>query len=124
MATDTDIIAVPGLGQLPGVFGMTAAVAAFALTLSGVLRRRPPSYSGALGVGLVTAMTHLAAVAVAVLLSSGDLVTPVAVADHLVRGGASAVLFLAAGIAAWAGVALRRTRARHPRWPWEGEEGE
>jgi len=30
----------------------------------------------------------------------------------------------AAAVAGWAGVALRRTRASRPRWPWEGDESD
>ena len=31
---------------------------------------------------------------------------------------------LGAFIASWGGIALRRTRARHPRWPWEEHDAE
>lgn len=124
IATDTDIIAVPDLGQTPGVVGMIAAVVSFALMLWSTLRRPHPSYVATIAIALVAGIVHLIAVWAAVLVGAGNIVLATAVAGDLVRGGASAVLVLAALIAAWGGIALRRTRAEHPRWPWERDEEE
>lgn len=124
VATDADVISTPGLGQMPGVIGMLVAVLAFALMLGLALRQRHPSFWSVPSAALVTALAHLAAVWVAVLVPSSDIVLSTAVAGDLVRGGASAVLVLAAAIAAWGGIALRRTRAQHPRWPWERHDDE
>lgn len=124
VATDTDIIAVPNLGQVPGVAGMIAAVVSFALVLWSTLRRSQPSYVATVAIALTAGLAHLVVVWVAVLIGDGDLVLATAVAGDLVRGGASAVIVLAALIAGWGGIALRRTRAEHPRWPWEREEEE
>lgn len=124
VATDTDIIAVPGLGQGPGVTGMVIALLAFASMLWATLRREHPSYVAAVAIALATALGHLVGVWVSVLVATGGLVTATAVAGDLVRGGASAVLAVAAAIAAWAGVALRRTRSARPQWPWEREDEE
>jgi hypothetical protein len=124
VATDADVISTPGLGQMPGVIGMLVAVLAFALMLGLALRQRHPSFWSVPSAALVTALAHLAAVWVAVLVPSSDIVLSTAVAGDLVRGGASAVLVLAAAIAAWGGIALRRTRAQHPRWPWERHDEE
>ena len=124
IATDTDIIAGPDLGQTPGVIGMLAAVVSFALMLWSTLRRPQPSYVATIAIALVAGLVHLAAVWVGVLIAAGSFVLATAVAGHLVRGGASAVLVLAALIAAWGGIALRRTRAEHPRWPWERDDDE
>lgn len=124
IATDTDIIAVPGLGQGPGVWGMLAALLAFALTLGATLRRRHPSFPSAPVVALATALAHLAGVWLGVLVANGDLVIATSVVGGLVSGGASLVLLAAAAIAAWSGIALRRTRAEHPRWPWERDDDE
>lgn len=124
VATDTDIIAVPDLGQAPGVVGMLAAVTAFALMLWSSLRRRRPSYVATIAIALVAGLAHLAAVWITVMIGAENLVLATAVAGDLVRGGASAILVLAALIAAWGGIALRRTRAEHPRWPWEHDEDE
>ncbi|MBT2496999.1 hypothetical protein J7E45_15415 [Microbacterium sp. ISL-59] len=122
VATDTDIIAVPGLGQAPGAIGMLSAVVVFALMLWSTLRRGNPSYVATVAIALLAGITHLAAVWITVLIGSSDLVIATAVAGDLVRGGASAVLVVAGLIAAWGGIALRRTRAEHPRWPWERDD--
>lgn len=124
IATDADIIAVPGLGQGPGIIGMVVAVVVFAALLWGTVRRAGPSFTATIAISLATALGHLVAVWVAALAATGSLVIATAVAGDLVRGGASAVLLVAAAIGAWAGIALRRTRARRPRWPWEGDEDE
>lgn len=124
VATDTDIISVPGLGQGPGVTGMLIALLVFALMLGLTLRGPRPSYVASLAISLATALGHLVGVWVAVLIGTGGLVTATAVAGDLVRGGPSAVLIVAAAIAAWSGIALRRTRSERPRWPWEREEEE
>ncbi|UPL19456.1 hypothetical protein KV397_03465 [Microbacterium aurugineum] len=124
VATDTDIISTPDLGQVPGVVGMLAAVVAFAVLLGVTLRTRRPSFVSTITIALVTVLAHLVVVWFAVLLGTSDVVIATAVAGDLVRGGVSAVLLVAALIAAWGGVALRRTRAEHPRWPWERDEDE
>ncbi|WP_292910288.1 hypothetical protein [Microbacterium sp.] len=118
-ATDVDIIAVTDLGQGPGIIGMAAAVGVFALSLWFAVRPARPSFFSVPTVAILTGLVHLAAVWIAVLLGTGDLIVSTAVAGDLVRGGASAVLVLSAAVASWSGVALRRTRAQHPRWPWE-----
>jgi hypothetical protein len=122
VVTDSDIISTPGLGQAPGIVGMLVAAATFALSLGVVVRRRRPTFLSVPSIALLTALAHLAAVWVVVLIASGDLIIATAVAGELVRRGPSAVLLLAAAVAAWGGVALRRTRAQHPHWPWEGRD--
>ena len=103
---------------------MAAGVAAFALTLWAAVRRPHPSFLSVPGVALATALAHLAIVWVGAASATGDLILATVVAGDLVRGGASAVLLVAAAVAAWGGIALRRTRARHPRWPWEEDDEE
>ncbi|MGJ0389194.1 hypothetical protein [Microbacterium sp. CGR1] len=124
VATDSDIISVPGLGQVPGAAGMLVAVVVFALTLWFALRRSHPTFLAVPGIAIATALAHLIAVWIGVATARGDLIVATAVAGDLVTGGPSAVLVLAAAIAAWGGVALRRTRAQHPQWPWEREDEE
>jgi len=124
LATDADIITVPDLGQGPGAVGMAAAVTAFAVSLWVAVRAQHPSFVAVLTIAIVTGLVHLAAVWVAVLLGTSDLILATAVAGDLVRGGASVVLLLAAAVASWSGIALRRTRAQHPRWPWEEHDEE
>lgn len=122
MATDADIIAVPGLGQAPGIVGMLTAATVFALLLWVKLRTAPPSYVASVSIGLLAGLAHLAAVWCTVLFTTGGVVVATAVVGDLVRGGASAVVVFAAVIAAWGGIALRRTRASAPRWPWESDD--
>ncbi|WP_255304990.1 hypothetical protein [Microbacterium sp. 3J1] len=124
VATDADIIGVPGLGQVPGAVGMVVAVLAFALALWVALRRPHPSFLSVPVIALSAALAHLIAVWVGVGVQSGDLIVATVVAGDLVQGGASVVLLLAAAVAGWAGVALRRTRAQQPRWPWERDDDE
>lgn len=124
VTTDRDLIDVPGLGPVPGVSGMVAAVVVFALTLWATVRRGRASFGSAPIIALLVTLVHLATVWIAVLVATGDLVVATAVAGDLVRGGASLVLMVAAAVAAWGGIALRRTRSAQPRWPWERDDGE
>lgn len=119
LLTETDIISVPGLGQLPGVLGMLAAVAIFALLLGFVLRASHPSYFASIGVALATALVHLGTIWITASGTGDGPVSAGAVVGQLVLGGASALITGAAFIAAWGGIALRRTHAQHPQWPWE-----
>jgi len=121
-AVDADIIGVPGLGQGPGVIGMATAVAVFAGVEWAAVRLARPVYRSVWVTSLTTALAHLLVVAIGVLIATGDPVKALAAAGDLVTGGASLVILLAAAIAAWGGVALRRTRAQHPTWPWERDD--
>lgn len=124
VATDADIIEVPGLGPVPGAAGMLTAMVVFAVMLWSALRRPEPSFISTVAISLTSALGHLAAVWIAVLIATGGLITATAVAGDLVRGGASIVLLVAAAVAGWCGIALRRTRTRQPRWPWERDDDE
>lgn len=122
--TDADIIAVPGLGQAPGVIGMIVAVAVFVGVLWLAVRITHPKFRSVWSISILTAIAHLLAVGTGVLFTSGDFVKGLSVMGGLITGGTSVVLLIVAAVAAWAGVALRRTRAARPRWPWEREDGE
>lgn len=121
---ERDIIAVPGLGQLPGVVGMTLAVLLFALALWGVLADPRPSFVATVFLALGAALVHLGGVWGAAVAEGAGAVDATAAAGQLVLGGASAVIVVAAVIAAWVSIALRRTAARAPRWPWEKDDDE
>lgn len=124
VATDTDIIAVEGLGPLPGAGGMLVAVLTFAVGLWIALRRPHPSFLSVPGIAVGVGLAHLVAVWIGVLVGSGDVVIATVVAGELVSRGPSLVILLVAAVAAWSGIALRRTRASHPRWPWEKDDDE
>ncbi|MDQ4214185.1 hypothetical protein [Microbacterium capsulatum] len=121
--TDQDIISVPRLGQLPGIVGMGLAVIVFALVLWRVLAELHPSFVASVFLALSAAIVHLGGVWGTAVAEGSGAVRATAAAGHLVLGGASAVIVLAALVAAWIGIALRRTAARAPRWPWEKDEG-
>ncbi|WP_424937623.1 MULTISPECIES: hypothetical protein [Bacteria] len=124
LLTERDLITAPGLGQLPGVVGMVLAVGVFALALRGVLTGPSPSYAAALFVALGTTLVHLGGVWATALAEGAGIARSTATIGHLVLGGGSAVVAGAALVAGWAGIALRRTRARRPHWPWERHEEE
>lgn len=122
VATDTDIISIPDLGQAPGVVGMIIAVAVFAGILWLAARLPHPRFRSVWTIAISSALAHLLAVAVTVLFVTGQFVTALAVMGGLITGGSALVVLATAMISAWAGVALRRTRTARPRWPWERDE--
>jgi len=124
LLTDADLITVPGLGQLPGVVGMALAVGVFALALRGVLTVPRPAYAAALFIALGVTLVHLGGIWATALAEGAGIARSTAAIGHLVLGGGSAVVAFAALVAGWAGIALRRTRARPPHWPWERPEEE
>ncbi|WP_228479903.1 hypothetical protein [Microbacterium abyssi] len=122
VVTDADIISVPGLGQAPGIVGMIVAIAAYAGILWLAVRIGHPRFRSVWVIAIATALAHLLAVGVTALIVTGEFVTALAAMGDLITGGASVVVLVVAAIAGWAGVALRRTRASRPRWPWERDE--
>lgn len=122
--TDSDILSVPDLGQYPGVVGMAAAIVVFVATLAPTLRQRRPAYPAPVLVGVATALAHLVGVWLAAVIGGAGATAATAAAMQLVLSGASVVIALAALVAAWIGIALRRTRAQKPHWPWEEGSGD
>lgn len=122
--TDVDIIDVPGMGLWPGIVGMAIAVLVFALVLRSLLARRHPSFPPVVVVGLIATLAHLVAVWLGALLSGVGLAPAASAVSQLVVRGSSLVVLLAAVIGAWIAVALRRTTAGAPRWPWERDDEE
>lgn len=122
--TDRDIISFPGLGPVPGVVGMIGAIVVFAGLTSLAVRMKQPRFRSVWTIAIMTGLGHLLTVGVAVLVNTGEFVDALSVMSGLVTGGASAVLTAVAAVAGWVAVALRRTRASRPRWPWENEAGQ
>ncbi|WP_295014788.1 hypothetical protein [uncultured Microbacterium sp.] len=120
--TERDLISVPGLGQLPGVIGMILAVVVFAISLRAVLSNAHPSFVTSVFLALAAALVHLGGVWGTSVAEGTGAVRATAALGQLVLGGGSAVLVLAALVGAWVAIALRRTHARAPRWPWERDE--
>lgn len=119
LATDTDVISTPGFGQYPGIFGPVFATAAFALTLWAFVRGLHPSFWGALVVALVAFLAYLVGVGLVAMIVGADPAAAIGTVGHLATTWYGGVVFAAALVAAWAGIALVRTHAGRPRWPWE-----
>ncbi len=122
IVTDADIISVPDSGQAPGIIGMIVAVAVFAGILYLAVRITHPRFRSVWAISITTAFAHMLAAAIGALVVTGDFVNALAVMGELITGGASVVILATSAIAGWAGVALRRTRAKRPRWPWERDD--
>ncbi|GAA2986326.1 hypothetical protein JOD63_002291 [Microbacterium terrae] len=121
LATGEDVIAVRGLGQSPGIVAAVVATGVFAVALWPGLRRVPPTYWAAAWTAAATFLAYLLALVVAVVATGGDLASAVAVAGRISTTWFGVVVAGAAAVCAWGGVALVRTRASRPRWPWEDE---
>lgn len=122
LATDADVLAVPGLGQIPGATGLVAAGAAYAASVWRMLRIARPRYSGAVWVTLIGYLVYGAATGFAALVVTGRAATAFAVTGALLVGWPGLVVAASAAVAAWSAVALVRTRASRPRWPWERDD--
>ena len=119
-ATDTDPVAAPGLGPLPGVFAVVAALIAWTVVeLRAVSRLRPGLGSGVLA-GVAAAATHVIVIGIAAL--PAGIAIAAGVSGHLVTAG-YALVTLVAGTVVGAGVAaLVRAPGGTPQWPWERDE--
>lgn len=118
---EQEVIATEGLGQLPGVF----AVAAATLAVGGVLLvalRRPQPFYGIAGLVMVAAvLAYLVGFWIGAALQGDDLALAVSAAGAFLLSWFALELAVIAFIAGWVGVALVRTRAGRPRWPWESD---
>ena len=124
LALDADVIAVEGLGPVPGVAGMLLASASFAGSLWWGLRSGSPTFGIVPIVAIATGRGEGGGVLVGAVISGAGAATGLAAAGGVVVGWPGLVIAAAALIAAWAGVALTRTRASRPRWPWERDDDE
>ena len=124
LVTDQSVISAPGFGQFPGILGSIAAAAAFAGVLWTALRRRHPSFWAALWTAAAAFLGYLVGVAIGALFQGADPALTAAAVGRLATTWFGAVVVGAALVAAWGGIALVRTRARRPRWPWEGDDEE
>ena len=122
LATDRDVIATPGMSPVPGPLAFGVAAIAFAGVLWPVLRAERPRYTTVIVVALASALAHLAALWVLALVFGGDLATATAAVAGVATGWGSAVVAGSGVVAGWAAIAVRRTAAHQPRWPWERDE--
>ncbi len=118
------VLAVSGLGPLPGALGFAASVGSLAVVLTVGARRPHPSYLIALPAALLAPLAYLAGMAAGAVVGGTDPARTAAAAGGFVLSWFAVVLAAAAAASAWAAVALLRTRARPPRWGWEDDEDE
>ena len=121
---DIDILSVRGLDWWPAIVAMILAIVAFCWMLWPTLVRTRASFLAVPAVALVTAVAHLVALWLAALLSGVGTASALSAVSQLVTRGSSLVVLLAAAVGAWVSIALRRTRAGAPHWPWESDDAE
>ncbi|WP_345752686.1 hypothetical protein [Microbacterium rhizophilus] len=124
LATDRDVIATPGMGLVPGPLAFGAAALAFAGALWPALRAERPRYTAVIAVALISALVHLAALWILALVFGADVVTATAAVGEAATTWTSAVVAGSAAVTGWAAIAVRRTAAHRPQWPWERDEDE
>lgn len=119
---EADVIATPGVGQLAGVAAVALSTAAFGGLLWAYLRQPQPSYVAALPVTVAAVLAYLLGIGVGAMLQGTDAALALAAAGGFATSWFALVLAGAAFVASWSAVALVRTRAERPRWPWERDE--
>lgn len=119
----TDVIAARGFGQAPGVIATIAATAAFAGGLWFAVRQEHPSYWSALWITAAVFLGYLAGMWLGAVFTGADLGAATAIVARIATSWFGVVVAAAALVAGWSGIALVRTRAERPRWPWEDDEG-
>lgn len=121
--TQTEVVG-PGHGQIPGVIAVAAATVAFAAVLWTGVRRIRPSYGVSFTVTAAVLVAFVLGLLLGAVVEGTDAAGAVATAGAFAVSWFALVLALAAFASAWAGVALVRTRATRPRWPWERDDHE
>ncbi|QEV99015.1 hypothetical protein F6J84_02045 [Microbacterium caowuchunii] len=124
LITDADVIPIPGLGPLPGALGLVAAGAAFAGVTWRLVREARPRYAGVFATILATYLAYGLVTGFVALFAAEGIATALAVSGSLLVGWPGLVVAVAAGVAGWSAIALVRTRAGRPRWPWEDDADE
>ncbi len=122
LLSGAEVIAVPGLGPLPGAIATVAATVVFAVTTWIAVRRRHPSYGAVVVIVIATFLAYLAGLAVGAVFAATDAARTAAAIGAFATSWFALVLAAAALVAGWAGIALVRTRAGRPRWPWEQDD--
>lgn len=119
LLTDAEVLPVSGLGQAPGVVGVAGAVLAYVVATWVVVRQPRASYVGVVAIIVASFLAYLLGVLIGGLFSGGDAARVVAATGGFATSWFAVVLASAALLAGWAAIALVRTRAVPPRWPWE-----
>ncbi len=121
LALGEDVIEAPGLGQIPGILAVALSTAAFAGSLWAAVRMPSPSFWGAAWTTAATFIGYLVGMWFGAVATGADLAVATAVAGRIATTWFGVVVAGAALVASWGGIALVRTRAQRPRWPWEDE---
>jgi hypothetical protein len=119
LALNADVIAVPGLGQIPGILGTVFATGAFAAVMAIALRRPHPSYWAAPVAAVAVLLGYALGVWIGAVGGGTDLAAATAAVAGVLTSWFGLVIAGAALVCGWGGIALVRTRASRPRWPWE-----
>jgi len=121
LLTGTEVVDAPEIGQLPGILGTLLAVAGFALTLWRAVRRTRPTFVAAIVIVAAAVAGYLVGLLLGALMSGADPARALGVATSFAGSWFALLLAASALVAGWGGIALVRTRAGRPRWPWEGD---
>lgn len=121
LAWGQDVIATRGLGQVPGIVATVAGTAAFAAGLWVTVRSEPVTYWGSAWTTAATFLAYLGGLWFGALVTGAGLGVAAAIAGRIATTWFGLVIAVAAFVCAWGGIALVRTRAGRPRWPWEDE---
>ncbi|MBA8816914.1 hypothetical protein FHX48_002736 [Microbacterium halimionae] len=119
LVTNTDVITTRGLGQIPGVVGFVGALAGWAGATWVGLRRTRPSFFTAGWACAAGYLAYIFVTGIAAAIAVADTAVGGSVAAALAVGWPGGIIAFAAFIASWSAIALVRTRAQPPQWPWE-----
>lgn len=122
LLSGAEVLTVSGLGALPGAVATGAATGVFLLAAWLTVRRARPSYSGVPVIVLATVLSYGAGLLIGATFAGIDAARAVAALGGFATSWFAVVLAAAALVAGWAAVALVRTRAGRPRWPWERDD--
>lgn len=112
----------PGHGQIPGIVAVAGATLVFATVLWNGVRRARPSYGVSFTVAFGVWVAFVLGLLAGALVEGADAAAAAATAGAFALSWFALVLAAVGFTAAWAGVALVRTQASRPRWPWERDE--
>ena len=119
LLTGSDVIETPGIGIVPAALAVVVSIAVFGLALWPALRIPRPSFVRVIGVLFASAAAYGAALWVLALAFGAGIASATAAVADVTIGWPVPVIAGAAAAAAWGAIAVRRTRARRPLWPWE-----
>ncbi|MCR2825110.1 hypothetical protein [Microbacterium sp. zg.Y909] len=124
LVSDRSVLVAPGAGPIPGVVGAAVSIVAVALVLVITLRAPRPSYGVAALTALMAFLGYVLGLVIGVVVAGVDAGLLAALAGSFVLSWFAVVVAAVGAVAGWAAVALVRTRADRPRWPWENDEDE